>query len=169
MPAVISVSQYLHRDTGLKNYAHVRSRVPQGSILGPTLFFLFINDLPLVLKYCKADLFADDATFHIHSKDKDTIENNIQSDFNESNQWNKNNKMHVHDTKTSCMAVGTRQRLDGSHHLDLKSGDVRINWTTHIEYLCNVVSSKISLIRQLSEYPYTCPETILSELYSSSH
>ena len=74
---------------------------PGCQCLGPTLFLLFINDLPLVLKYCKADLFADDATFHTHGKDNDTIENNIQSDFNDSKQWSKNNKMHVHDTKTS--------------------------------------------------------------------
>ena len=135
----------------------------------------------MVLKYCKADLFADDATVHTHSKDKDTIENNIQSDFNDSKQWSKNNKMHVHDTKTSCMAVGTRQRRDGSHHLDLKSGDVRIkhvsnqkllgiyidenlNWTTHIEYLCKVVSSKFSLLQQLSEY---VPIHVRKQFYQS--
>ena len=58
--------------------------------------------------------------------------------------------MHVHETKISCMAVGTRHRLDGSHHLNIKPGDVGIkyvsnqkllgifidenlNWTTHIE------------------------------------
>ena len=102
-----------------------------------------------------------------HTAKIHTIENNIQSDFNDSKQWSKNNKMHVHDTKTSCKAVGTR--LDGFHHLNIKSGDVGIkhvsnqkllgiyinenlNWTTHIKYLCKVVSSKISLLRQLSEY-----------------
>ena len=86
----------------------------------------------MVLKYCKADLVVDDATFHTHSKDKDTIENNIQPDFNDSKQWSKNNKMHVHDTKTSCMAVGTRQRLDGFHHLNIKSGDVGIKHEAYI-------------------------------------
>ena len=89
--------------------------------------------------------------------------------------------MHVHDTKTSCMAVGTRQRLDSFHHLNIKSGDVGIkhvsnqillgicideilNWTTHIEYLCKVVSSKISLLRQLSEY---VPIHVQKQFYQS--
>ena len=89
--------------------------------------------------------------------------------------------MHVHDTKTSCMTVGTLQRLDGSHLLNIKSGDVYIKhvsnqkllgihidenltWTTHIENLCKVVSSKISLLRQLSEY---VPIHVQKQFYQS--
>ena len=168
-------------DNGLSNFAQVRSGVPQGSILGPTLFLLFINDLPLVLKHYKADLYADDATFHTHGNNKNEIQNNIQSDFNDSKQWAKGNKMHVHDNKTSCMTLGTKQRLDGSHILDIKAGDVSIknvsnqkllgvyidenlSWTTHIEYLCKTVSSKISLLRQLSEY---VPIHVQKQFYQS--
>ena len=77
--------------------------------------------------------------------------------------------MHIHYQKTSCMTIGTRQRLDGTDHLDIKADNINIrsvsnqkllglhidenlNWNTHIDNLCKAVFSKISLLRQLAEY-----------------
>ena len=90
----------------------------------------------------------------------------MQSDFNASKLWSTSSKMHIHYQKTSCMTIGTRQRLDGKDNLDIKADNINIrsisnkklfglhidenlNWNMN---LCKVVSSIISLLRQIAEY-----------------
>lgn len=154
---------------GVSDFTKVRTGVPQGSILGPTLFLLFINDLPLFMKYCYSDFFADDTTLHTHSKILNDIENKLQSDLTESAIWSDTNKMLINYDKTTCMTVGTRQKLSDSHQLSLKVNDnvigtvskqkllgiyidETLSWTAHIDHLCSIISSKISLLKQLSTY-----------------
>ena len=60
--------QSIKSDDGFSDFLELLSGVPQGSILGPTLFLLFINDLPLHLNHCLADLYADDNTIHASGK-----------------------------------------------------------------------------------------------------
>ena len=100
-------------NNGLSDFEHVRSGVPQGSILGPTLFLIFINDLPLTLKHCKSDFYSDDATVNTHSKDLHVIEKGLQSDFVDTIQWSKDHKMQIQYIKTTCMTVGTNKRVGG--------------------------------------------------------
>ena len=155
---------------GLSTPANIKSGVPQGSILGPTLFLIFINDLPLHMEYCDIDLFADDATFHANGKTKSEVEPKLQTDGNNSKSWEKHHKMQIHYDKTSCMTLGSRHRtqneasklditIDGSEIKQVDKQkllgvyiDENLLWTTHIDYLCSTISIKISLLKQLSTY-----------------
>lgn len=176
-----SRKQAVTSDVGLSEFAYVASGVPQGSILGPTLFLLFINDLPLFLNNCFADLFADDATFHTHSDNVDVIQHHLQTDLTETKLWSKRYKLPINYKKTTCMAVGTRQRLSDSRKIELKLDDVSIQnvskqkllgvyidenltWSVHIENLCSNISAKISLLRHLSEY---VPRDVQKQFYQS--
>ena len=154
---------------GLSAFTQVRSGVPQGSILGPTLFLLFINDLPLFVKYCFSDFFADDATFHTHDKILENVEKKLQCGADNAKDWSRQNKMHIHYDKTNYMILGALNKQSDPYEFDLRIDgnqikkthnqkllgvhiDDKLSWSSHIDNLCSTISSKISLLRQLSKY-----------------
>ena len=135
------------------------------------------------------DFCADDATFHTHSDNTDTIEKCLQTDGNKAKHWGKGNKMHIHYVKTTCMIAGTKPKLQDKPQLNLKIDghsianvfkqkllglliDNTISWTAHIDNLCSSLSSKISLLCQLAYYSVClsrCFKEILSGLHTTAN
>ena len=87
----------------LSNCGKVVSGVPQGSVLGPTLFWVYINYLPLVLSECIAYLFADDSTISAHNKNIDQVSSTLSNELQQVNKWCVNNHMAINISKTKLM------------------------------------------------------------------
>ena len=90
----------------------ITSGVLQGSILGPLLFFIFINDLSICLTrpsvHC--DLFADDGTLNTANDNMDNIRRDLQQSLNDISGWCCRNRIALNRTKTKCMLTATRQK-----------------------------------------------------------
>ena len=133
----------------------IKHGVPQGSILGPLLFLLFINDLPLNIRSCSADLYADDTTIHCTGGGINTVQDSIAQDLNEIELWCKKNKMYINPVKTTSMVIGSRQKLANTGHLlnlTIENSNIQnvtiekllginidqnLEWTEQIDLLCS--------------------------------
>ena len=149
---------------------NILAGVPQGSVLGPLLFILFINDLPLHIEHSNIDIFADDATLHNSSKDIRNINNDLQVDVNNVLQWCKQNNMVLNENKTKGLLIGTSQRLSrcqsnleiivNNHKIECSEYekllgiqiDKSLSFVKHIDYVCKNLTSKISLLCKIKQY-----------------
>ena len=88
-------------DTNQSKTGNVLYGVPQGFILDPMLFLIFINDLPLFTGDLirSVDLYADDTTLYDIGLDKDTLENNLQQSLNLLKIWCPENGMIINFAK----------------------------------------------------------------------
>uniref|UniRef100_A0A8C5PV77 Reverse transcriptase domain-containing protein n=1 Tax=Leptobrachium leishanense TaxID=445787 RepID=A0A8C5PV77_9ANUR len=85
--------------------------VPQGSIVGPLLFTIFINDLPNVCKASAVHMYADDTVIYTSKPNLRQLEAVLQEQFTEVEKWIKHNKLFLNTDKTVTMLFGTKSKL----------------------------------------------------------
>ena len=85
--------------------------VPQGAILSPLLFRLYINDLPKCLSYCEPRMYADDTHLTYAGNNIHNIQTSSNEDLENVHNWLRANRLTLNMTKTEFMLIGYRQRL----------------------------------------------------------
>ena len=155
--------------------------VPQGSVLGPTLFSAFINDLPQMLPPDSTVLFTDDTTIFLSGKDPHSLNSSLQSCLDLANIWMTDNGLKLNASKTKCMLIhSSRAKCSPSLNLHLSDKVIEqvrtfkflgvyindtLTWGDHVDKVISNVSRKINLLRRLSWF---LPQSLLV-LYLKSY
>ena len=125
----------------------VVSGVPQGTVLGPLLFLIYINDLEEALKYSILRIFADDSKLVKELKSQ-SDHNQLQEDLNISIHWSKVNNMELNQKKFQLMQFGKDETLKEPYMI---SNDVMLHRETDIKDLGVYISDDLSWRTQMTE------------------
>ena len=101
--------QYVDFNGSISSTKVVDTDIPQGSILGPLLFLIYINDLPLVSPLFNMLMYADDTTLYCNMSNN-TNENDLNSELHKISEWLASNKLSLHSQKTKFMGFHSMQR-----------------------------------------------------------
>ena len=101
--------QYVDFNSSISSTKVVDTGVPQGSILGPLLFLIYINDLPRVSPLFNMVMYADDTTLYCNLSNN-TNENDLNSELHKISEWLASNKLSLNVQKTKFMVFHSMQR-----------------------------------------------------------
>ena len=119
--------------------------VPQGSVLGPLLFLMYVNDMPQAVS-CELLFYADDTCLICMGKDIKMIEDQLNKDFTSFCEWFIDNKLSIHfgEQQTKSILFGITKRLKNSRNLDIRYKDNEIKQYSKVTYLGCILYNNLS-------------------------
>ena len=142
------------------------SGVPQGSILGPILFNIFINDLFLFLEDVELANFADDNTIYTENKDVEVLIKLLEKESKSAIDWFKANDMIVNPDKFQAMILRPDKK-ENKFHLNINDSiisaedsvtllgieiDSKLNFKNHVSTICRKASRQLNAISRIQNY-----------------
>ena len=108
--------------------------VPQGSVLGPLLFLIYINDLHYAIQNSKTNLFADDTCLLSSDSNLQDLETKINSDLIKLSSWLRANKISLNVMKTEVLLFRSKIKTV-SYQMKLKLDDQILKFSSKVKYL----------------------------------
>ena len=154
-------TQVVHINKVSSDMGQILYGVPQGSIIGPLLFIVYINDLVFEVKYSRLYMYADDSNLACYDTNINDLQDKLNYDLNQIHNWCLANRMAINTSKSKSMLVCTPQkrvrlfsdilnvRIGGvalDNVSDIKVIDKNLTWKPHIEHLYSQLYKLIGLL-----------------------
>lgn len=180
-------TQYVEINGEKSSLKEITHGVPQGSVLGPILFLLYINDLPNAIEIFSS-LFADDTIFVNSNKDLKTLEESTNIQLERAKIWFQSNKLSLNISKTKYIVFRTNRMANVNPEFKITIGDREVerigndcnlksfkfvgvhldenmSWEHHINHVINKISSSNYALNQLKKFvPISIRKTIYNSL-----
>ena len=172
--------QYVQFENSESGLREITTGIPQGSILGPLFFSVFINDLVNSSAKFQFLMYADDTTIYFNLEDFPLVnrEIKINCELEKVNTWLKLNKLAINVDKTKCMFFHKRRSITplqfsmNNRAIDIVKNfnylgiilDANMSWKSHIAMVRNKLSRINGILHRLK---YQYPQNILVTLYKS--
>ena len=152
--------------------------VPQGSILGPALFILYINDMCNVSMLMKSIVFADDTNFFYSGDNLSKVCETVSTELDKLHRWFQVNKLSLYIAKTNVMIFVNKQCED-NHVVSINGMNIKrvyvtkflgvhidshLNWGEHINHMEILFSKNVSKMRRVK---HLLINSALYSLYST--
>jgi len=171
-------SQYVSIGKDISTRTAVQRGVPQGSVLGPILFILYVNDMRNCCNSISLLHFADDTTGFLSSKSVPGLVREMNLDLNRIAEWVRRNRLFLNINKTCYMVISDSSmsdlpslmiennliaRVTEAQFLGVTIDD-KLSFKQHVEQLCGKLSKTVGMLNRISNL--IPPNVKLSIYYS---
>ena len=143
--------QYVHIENCKSQIRSVSCGVPQGSVLGPLLFLMFINDLPACCPLSKVRIFADDTTIFFHSDNIEEIISTARNIMTQLTSWFNANKLTLNADKSSFTIFRSGRKIIPNIPEHIEFLGKKLIRTTHIKFLGIILEENLNWTLQINE------------------